>query len=99
MRTAARLTDEIVRQIYRSDETNVVLGARYGVDPETVRQARAGITFAHLRPPPIPGKPSCYRCRHWRGAACDLGFPDPIEEGPRFAMDCAVYACEGGPMG
>jgi len=42
-----------------------------------------------------PGQPSCHRCEHWNGEACDLEFPDPIELGPRFAVDCAVFSLRG----
>ena len=34
---------------------------------------------------------SCHDCQHWRGKSCGMGFPDPVEEGPKFAVDCSLY--------
>ena len=43
--------------------------------------------FPHL---PRRTSASCLQCGHWRGR-CNLGFPDPLEEGPGFAADCSSY--------
>lgn len=40
---------------------------------------------------------SCHRCQHWRGR-CTMGFPDPAEEGPSFAMECALYDEQAAPL-
>lgn len=43
--------------------------------------------------PMIQAEPlSCEQCIHWEVERCDLGHPDPIEEGVGFAQWCATYA-------
>lgn len=34
---------------------------------------------------------SCHGCQHWKGRRCGFEFPDPLEEGPKFAIDCLLY--------
>jgi hypothetical protein len=34
---------------------------------------------------------TCEQCIHWEGGSCDLGFPDPQEEGIVFARWCSSY--------
>ena len=34
---------------------------------------------------------SCHSCRHWTARRCDLGFPDPMQDGPQFAAMCGWY--------
>lgn len=86
------LTDEQVYEVFGSTESNGALGRRFGRSAEAIRQVRAGLTHAHLRPDDVPpGQPSCHQCIHWASSGCNLEFPDPIELGPRFAVDCAVF--------
>ena len=35
-------------------------------------------------------KRSCLECQHWQ-SRCGMGFPDPLEEGPKFANECLVF--------
>lgn len=35
---------------------------------------------------------SCEQCLHWDVSRCDLGHPDPVEEGPAFAQWCSSYS-------
>jgi hypothetical protein len=44
----ARLTEAAVRAIRASASTNTDLGARFGVNPETIRQVRLGNTWRHV---------------------------------------------------
>jgi hypothetical protein len=91
-----KLSDDQVRELYRTTEPLRALARRWGVSRTALHQALAGKTHAHLRPDHVPpGQPSCHRCEHWNGEACDLEFPDPIELGPRFAVDCAVFSLRG----
>lgn len=34
---------------------------------------------------------TCEQCIHWSDSSCDLGHPDPLEEGVEFARWCASY--------
>jgi hypothetical protein len=97
VRGGRRPTDSQVREMFTSTESNSALARRFGCSPETVRQARAGLTHAHLRPEVLPGRPSCEQCMHYSGDPadpCGMGFPDPIEVGLGFALDCAVFGVE-----
>lgn len=40
--------------------------------------------------PDPEGGATCEQCVHWDGR-CDLGHPDPLEEGVEFARWCASY--------
>jgi hypothetical protein len=95
-----KFSAEQVAAIIASTETHRALGKLYGCSRETIRQIRVGKIYRDVLPegyypPPGPGDPSCERCQEWRGEACSLGFPDPIEEGLGFARDCSLYAVEG----
>lgn len=35
--------------------------------------------------------PTCEQCIHWDESRCDLGHPDPIDEGVQFARWCASF--------
>lgn len=39
----------------------------------------------------IAEPPTCEQCTHWDADRCDLGHPDPIDEGVQFARWCASY--------
>lgn len=45
----AILTDDAVREIRRSSESNAVFAARYDVHPSTIHYARRGITWKHVK--------------------------------------------------
>lgn len=34
---------------------------------------------------------TCEQCVHWTDGSCDLGHPDPVDEGVEFARWCASY--------
>ena len=66
------------------------------VSRNCVRTIRTGQVYKNLLgdADTIDGK-NCGRCQHWRGEQavnpCDLGHPDPLIEGLKFAQDCATY--------
>lgn len=97
-----RLTDEQVRMILeRRDLSGKTLAKMLERTPEAIRQVRRGKAYRDV----LPDLPrwrrasaqgaSCYICSHW-SAGCQMGFPDPMEEGPGFAGDCSLYAPVGG---
>jgi hypothetical protein len=73
--------------------TDAELAAQMGVSRQAVSQVRLGRSWSNVYPE-LPRRGdwiSCVNCKHWRHDECDLGFPDPIEEGPAFASDCDLY--------
>jgi hypothetical protein len=40
--------------------------------------------------PDITPTVTCLQCLHWADR-CELGFPDPVDEGLWFAADCASF--------
>lgn len=64
--------------------------------PEIPRP-RASDNVSPLRRKRSPRRKSCHRCQHWHGG-CTMGFPDPAEEGPSFAMECALYDEQAAPL-
>lgn len=93
-----KLSEEQIRELFSTSESQASLSRRWGVSRAALYQALAGKTNAHLRPQHLPpGRPSCERCIHYTGDPmdpCDLGFPDPVDLGPGFAADCAVFECQ-----
>ena len=94
-------SDELIARIHASLASNRAMAKRLAeegirIDTETIRQIRLGLIYADLMPAHRqPGSHSCDHCIHWRGIEavepCDLGHPDPIDEGMGFARDCSTY--------
>jgi hypothetical protein len=90
------LSDEAILDILSSHHiSHSEMGRRHGRSHQAIAQIRYGQTHAdHL--PELPrwttGR-SCEQCQHWGNAEqpCRLGFPDPLEEGLRFAGDCNSF--------
>lgn len=79
--------------------SDVKLAAELGVSRQAIQQIRIGKTWTTAFPelkrrvPAQMMEPqrNCTRCRHWDGNECGIGFPDPLEEGVGFAVDCNLY--------
>lgn len=102
MRRRRRYSDELVRRIHSSIESDAGIAHRLRdegieINREMVRQIRAGFVYADLKPkrPVVHAGRSCAQCIHWRGSEalspCDLGHRDPVEEGPLFGKICNTY--------
>lgn len=92
-----RLTDDQVRLILeRRDLSAKGLAKELGRTRQAICQIRRGDTYRDVLPE-VPRWDnsnlqvvSCHNCIHWRNR-CGMDFPDPIEEGPGFAVDCSFY--------
>ena len=87
------LPDSAVRDILTSYHVgHSEMGRRYDRSHQTICQIRTGEVYRD-RLPELPrwvtGR-SCEQCQHWAGR-CDLGFPDPLEEGLAFAQQCNCF--------
>lgn len=94
------MTPKEIRKILLDRRSNHAVARDLDRSAESVRQVRAGIIRANVHPEiprwnqpqtPATSGSSCYRCQHWRDH-CTFGYPDPLEEGPTFAQDCAMYS-------
>ena len=96
-----RYDDALIRRIHDSLESDNHLARRLrdegiSISREMIRQIRRREVYADLAPSEQrdTGR-SCYDCIHWRSAEaiepCDLGYPDPIQEGSAFARICNTY--------
>lgn len=93
------LDEAAIRDILTSTETQVIIAERYGRSASTIGQIQRGEMHANVAPelPRKNGKGKrgirrvCSNCIHWAANHCDLGFPDPKEEGVRFARECSSY--------
>lgn len=92
--------DQVLRCLTDTHCSNTELARLIGCSREAVRQVRYGLSHQSIHPE-LPRKQqrrrvndacNCQRCQHWRNGCCDLGFPDPIEEGVAFAEECSVYS-------
>jgi hypothetical protein len=87
------LTDAAIRDILTSYHiSHKEMGRRYSRAHQTISQVRFGQVHAN-RLPELPRWVSgrtCEQCQHWV-SRCDLGFPDPIEEGIAFAQQCSCF--------
>lgn len=92
-----RLTNDQVRMILeRRDLSARSLAEELGRTGEAICQVRRGNSYRDVLPEiprwgarKLQGL-SCHSCAHWRNR-CEMGFPDPEEEGPGFAADCSFY--------
>lgn len=97
---AAAIDEAAVRDILTSTGTHAEVADRYRVSASTIGQVRRGELHASIAPElqrwdrkGARGlRQVCTNCQYWSDARCDLGFPDPLEEGPSFARDCSTYA-------
>lgn len=87
------LTDAELRDVLTSFHIgHSEMARRYGRTHQGIAQIRLGQTQAH-RLPELPRWVSgrtCEQCQHWV-SRCDLGFPDPIDEGIGFAQQCNTF--------
>lgn len=87
------LPDEAVREILTAYHvSHKEMARRLGRSHQTIAQIRLGQVYGH-RLPELPRWVSgrtCEQCIHWAGA-CDLGFPDPLEESLAFARECSSF--------
>lgn len=87
-----RVTEQEVRAILTATGSATEIARRTGRSYPTV----LGILTGRLHADVAPGLPrrisrSCLQCRHWLERSCGLGLPDPQDEGPGFAADCASF--------
>jgi hypothetical protein len=95
----AKLTLKEIRIILLDKRPHRAIARELGRSAEGIRQVRLGAIHAHVYPEiprweqpiaPVVSDASCYKCQHW-AQRCTFGYPDPLEEGPGFANDCAMY--------
>ena len=94
-RQLRKLTPEhvyrVLTEMHRPDKA---LAEEFGVVRQCIQQIRCGATWPDVFPE-LPRRDKwriCTRCRNWDGElGCGIGFPDPLEEGPSFAVDCDFY--------
>ena len=84
-----RLKPENIAYIRQSDESNASLARRFNVSRRTIISAKRGETYKDQDAPTSAAQSHCHNCKHW-SAACDLGFPEAIED-PLFAAECSLY--------
>lgn len=89
----AKINDDGIRDILVSCKSHKEMSRRYGVTHQYIMQIRFGACCQSIAPelPRWSKDITCDRCLHWLKESCGLGFPDPIEEGPGFARNCAAW--------
>lgn len=88
---ANRLLAAQVKRILLATGSISAIARETGHCRQTVAAVLRGESHAHVcRDLPRRSSKSCLDCGHWQGR-CGLGFPDPEDEGPGFASDCASY--------
>lgn len=88
------LTEEQVIGVLTAKGSARAVGERFGVHRSTISLIRLGKIHAHIAPhiPRWSTVQRCENCIHWDRGCCDLGFPDPLEEGTAFARECSTFA-------
>lgn len=84
-----KFTERDVHEIFFSNELHTVIASKYKTNRQTVSLIKCGKSYVHWLPKNRDDR--CTDCKHWNENRCGLGFPDPIEEGPRFAVHCAAF--------
>jgi hypothetical protein len=99
MSQRAKLTPKEIRIILLDKRPHRAVARELGRSVEGIRQIRFGAIHAQVHPEiprweqpivPVASDASCYKCQHW-AQRCTFDYPDPLEEGPGFANDCAMY--------
>jgi hypothetical protein len=97
MGVRAKLSDEVVRYILESEETDASLSREFSVSRQTVSNIRRGSSYRSVAPEIERRNPNtrlyqCVNCRHWdpRRSECDLSFPEP-RKNVWFASECSLY--------
>lgn len=94
-----KLTATQIRAILLDKRPHRTVAREFDRSYEAIRQIRFGAIHAHIHPEisrweqpivPVVSDASCYKCQHW-AQRCTFDYPDPLEEGPGFANDCAMY--------
>ena len=87
-----RVTEAEVRRILQAKGSAREIARELGRSHPTVLGVLTGRLHVGLAPE-LPRRTvrSCLQCRHWLGRNCGLGFPDPEDEGPSFAVDCVSW--------
>ncbi len=101
-REAGNLTEDEIRLILTSQESDRELAAELRVSRVAVRGVRRGEIHAQVLPdlPRWASKPrrlSCVSCRFWDADAvrpCREGWPDPETDGPGYANECGDYSAK-----
>lgn len=85
--------DQVYRVLTERHTPNKAMAAKLGVSHQCIQLIRCGATWCDAFPdlPRFTGRRSCLKCKNWDENECGMGFPDPLEEGPRFANDCDFY--------
>lgn len=85
--------EQVYRALTERQTPNKAMAAELGVSHQCVQQIRSGAIWPDAFPelPRFSSRRSCLKCKHWDAGECAIGFPDPLEEGPRFAIDCDFY--------
>lgn len=95
-----QLTPRQIGVILQNRRPHAEMARELGRSKETIRQVRFGVIHVAVHPEiprwnqpdaPIISGASCHKCEHWADR-CTFGYPDPLEEGPGFASDCAMYS-------
>lgn len=87
-----RFNEEQIVEILSSTLSDGQLAKQFNISRSGLAQIRTGLTYASVRPDiPRRGTKTCFKCLHWHKHACSLEFPDPKEEGVRFASLCSSF--------
>jgi hypothetical protein len=102
----SKLKDEDIKWILTTSFSSKEKAAHFGVSRQTIESVESGKSYKDVFPeiprlskPVVDGGTSCFKCLRWvKGESgklidgkCELGFPEPIEEGPKFAKLCNVF--------
>lgn len=98
------MDEAAIRDILTSSESHTVIANRYGRSASTISQIRRGKMHANVAQElprwDLSGRRGirriCSNCQYWTDGRCDLGFPDPKEEGMWFARDCSMFTKQAG---
>lgn len=92
IKTRAGISDDALRDILTSLDSNAVVGRRWLLDRTTISALRLGRIHPN-RLPELPRwtKRTCDCCIQWENGRCLLGHADPESEGVRFARWCSTY--------
>jgi hypothetical protein len=91
---ANKLSDEAVRDILLSSDSQHVAARRHGVSRQSIQLIRAGKShkdkFPEIQRRNSLTWHSCSECSHWLNDECSFSFPESLEN-MYFATECNVF--------
>lgn len=96
--------DQVLLALTSLDKNHSVMARELGISVSALRKLRLGDSYKNIHPE-VPRwnehkfEKTCNQCHNWSvvNSICNMGYPDPVEEGIGFAVECLMFTARDGP--